>query len=200
MTGAEQGSVAAARATPDLETYRRRVRELVTAARMGHIERVTETAVAIARANGPDERLQHQVELAAVLHDAARDLPDDELVRLGAPADDLERRHPLTLHGRAARSLAATWGVTDEAVLGAIEGHVFGVPPTDAVGMCVYVADVCEPGRGVNDDLRELAMHDLLAAYRRAVVTKVRYLEAAGKPVHPGTLAVYRSLFGEEAR
>lgn len=182
----------------ELEPYCRQVRALVSRARLEHIERVTETAVAIAQANGLDEAQLHQVRLAAALHDAARDLPAADLLRLGGPAGPMEREHPLTLHGRAARTLAASWGVTDEVVLDAIEGHVFGVAPSNAVGMCVYVADVCEPGRGVNQDLRELAMHDLFAAYRLAVASKVHYLEANGKPVHPQTRAVYRSLVGED--
>lgn len=186
-------------AAPDLAPYCRRVRELVSPARFEHIVRVAETAVAIGAANGLPPAALERVALAGVLHDAARDLSAAELARLAPPANELEAGHPLTLHGRAGRALAAAWGVSDEVVLGAVEGHVFGVDPDDAVGMCVYVADVCEPGRGVNDDLRELAMRDLGAAYRSAVRTKVEYLADAGKPIHPATLAIYRSLGGQLA-
>lgn len=179
--------------------YRERVRALVSPARFEHILRVTETARGIAEANRLSGQELAQVTVAALLHDAARDLPNDELMRLAPPANELEARHPLTLHGRAGRRLAEGWGVADEAVLEAIEGHVFGVPAGHNVGMCVYVADVCEPGRGVNDDLRALAMSDLGAAYRAAVESKVTYLQHAGKPVHPDTLATYRQLRGGEA-
>ncbi len=171
-----------------------RVRELVSQDRFEHICRVAETALAIAGGNGLTELERAQVALAAILHDAARDLPDEELLRLAPPAIELEATHPLTLHGRASRRLAEAWGVTDETVLQAVEGHVFGVQLDQPVGMCVYVADVCEPGRGVNGDLLELAMHDLRAAYKGAVEAKVEYLKATGKPIHPATLAIYRSL------
>lgn len=181
-------------ASAELAPYCIRVRELVSAERFGHIERVTETAVAIAEANGLSRVDRDRVALAAILHDAARDLPDEELLRLGLPVDEFEASHPLTLHGRASKRLAETWGVTDPVVLEAIDGHVFGVPLGHRVGMCVYVADVCEPGRGVNDDLRELAIHDLESAYRRAVASKVEYLRATGKAIHPDTLAVFNSL------
>lgn len=180
----------------DLAPYCTHVRGLVSARRLEHIRRVAETAIAIAEANGLSEAQVEKVALAAVLHDAARDLAGPELIRLGRPTNELERSHPLTLHGRAARQLAQEWGVVDEEVLRAVEGHVFGVAPDEPVGMCVYVADVCEPGRGVNDGLLELAMHDLAAAYRQAVRTKVEYLRATGKPIHPDTLAIYRALSG----
>ena len=177
--------------------YCERVRALVGRERWAHVERVAILAETIARANAfsPDEI--RATSLAAVLHDAARDLPDDRLLELAPPANATERDHPITLHGRAARALAASWGVTDERVLNAVEGHVFGVPPGDRIGMAVYVADVSEPGRGVNDDVRALAMTNLPRAYRQALRTKVDYLRSRGKPVHPKTLEVHDQIATE---
>lgn len=120
-------------------------------------------------------------------------------MELAPPELELERRHPLALHGRAARKLAADWGVSDEEVLAAIEGHVFGVPREHQVGMAVYVADVSEEGRGVNEQIRELAMEDLEAAYQLAVRAKVDYLTRTGKEIHPATLAAYRAIVGAPA-
>ena len=174
--------------------YCDRVRALVSPERWGHVTRVAILAETIARANRfrPDQI--RATSLAGVLHDAARDLPAARLFELAPPENDTERRHPLALHGRASRALAASWGVTDGRVLAAVEGHVFGVPEGDRIGMAVYVADVSEPGRGVNDDIREMAMRHLDRAYRRAVRSKVDYLRARGKPVHPKTLEVHDSL------
>jgi predicted HD superfamily hydrolase involved in NAD metabolism len=177
--------------------YCERVRALVTPRRWAHIERVAILAETIARANGFREDEVRATALAAVLHDAARDLPDERLLDLAPPANATERAHPITLHGRAGRALAASWGVTDERVLNAIEGHVFGVPPGDRIGMAVYVADVSEPGRGVNDEVRELAMRTLPRAYRRAVRSKVDYLRSRGKPVHPTTLEVHDQILAD---
>lgn len=174
--------------------YCARVRALVRPERWEHIRRVAIVAETIARANRFSEDEIRATSLAAVLHDAARDLPSERIFELAPPTSVTEREHPLTLHGRAARALAREWGVLDERVLAAIEGHVFGVEPGDRIGMAVYVADVSEPGRGVNDDVRELAMHDLARAYRRAVRTKVDYLRSKGKPVHPRTLEVHASM------
>lgn len=179
---------------PSIAPYCDRVRALLSPERFAHVMRVAEVAEAIALANRFDVWEMRATLLAAVLHDIARELDADALQRLAPPENDLEREQPLALHGRAGRVLAASWGVTDERVLEAIEGHVFGVPLGHRVGMALYIADVSEPGRGVNHDIRQQAMHHLERAYRRAVTTKVRYLQSRGKDVHPRTLAVHDEL------
>ena len=95
----------------DLEA---KVQSLVRPERMEHIRRVAELAREIARNNGLDPERAY---LAGLLHDAARDLPEEELRRLAPPENEVEEAHPLALHGRAARALAASWGVRDEEVL-----------------------------------------------------------------------------------
>ncbi len=171
--------------------YCQRVRMMVSEERFRHVMRVAALAETIAIANAFTGGELRATALAAVLHDVARDLPVERLIELAPPEHDMEREHPLALHGRAGRAIAVSWGVTDERVLNAIEQHVSGPPPGDRVAMAVYVADVSEPGRGVNGEVRELAMRDLARAYRRAVANKVRYLRSHGKAVHPRTLKVY---------
>ncbi len=166
----------------------------VSPGRFAHITRVAELADGIAVRNGFTPAERRATMLAAMLHDVARELPVRELFELAPPRNDVESEHPLTVHGRAGRRIAELWGVADERVLNAIEGHVFGVGLEDRVGMAVYIADVSEPGRNVNADIRQLAMRDLTGAYRRAVQAKVEYLKLVGKPVHPSTLRIYESI------
>mgnify|MGYP001770848924 CR=1 FL=1 len=169
-----------------------RVKPLVRPERLAHILRVAELARRIARANGLDGERAY---LAGILHDAARDLPPERLFELAPPEIPLEREHPKSLHGRAGRRLAEDWGVSDPEVLEAIEGHVYGVDPAYPIAMAVYVADVSEPGRGVNAEIRERALAgDLLGAYREAVETKLRYLESRGIPPHPRTFLAHQKL------
>jgi predicted HD superfamily hydrolase involved in NAD metabolism len=177
--------------------YCARVRGMVRAERFEHVLRVAALAETIGLANGFSRGELRATSLAAVLHDVARDLPEARLRLLAPPENPIERRHPLALHGRAGRAIAAAWGVTDERVLAAIEHHVCGPPPDDRVGMAVYVADVTEPGRGVNHEVRELAMRDLAGAYRRAIECKVRYLRRHGKGVHPRTLKVHAEIVAQ---
>ncbi len=167
---------------------------MVNGERFAHIMRVAALAETIGIANAFTRGELRATSLAAVLHDVARDLGDERLLELAPPENAIERDYPIALHGRAGRAIAASWGVTDERVLDAIEHHVCGPRPGDRVAMAVYIADVTEPGRGVNVDVRELAMHDLARAYKRALESKVRYLRSHGKAVHPRTLKVHDEL------
>ena len=173
-----------------------RVQLMVKPRRFEHVMRVAELAREIARANGVDHQLAYW---AGVLHDVARDLPDGELLRLAPPECAIDAAHPLALHGRAGRTLLEHWGFSgrtqeERTILEAVEDHTTGPRPGNGVSACVYVADVSEPGRGVNAEIRELALHDLSAALRQAIVSKVTYLQGRGIEVHPRTLGTYRSL------
>lgn len=120
------------------------------------------------------------------------------MLELATPENEIERNHPLALHGRAGRRLAEAWGIEDEEVLEAIEGHVYGVRPDHGIGMALYIADVSEPGRGVNHEIREMALSGRLEeAYQKAVVCKVDYLQKKGITPHPRTWAAYQALQGK---
>ncbi|WP_407541482.1 bis(5'-nucleosyl)-tetraphosphatase (symmetrical) YqeK [Deinococcus radiomollis] len=169
---------------------------MVKPRRFEHVMRVAELAREIARANGIDPQLAYW---AGLLHDVARDLPDSELLRLAPPECAIDAAHPLALHGRAGRTLLEHWGFSghtqsERTILEAVEDHTTGPRPGNGVSACVYIADVSEPGRGVNADIRELALHDLPTALRQAIVSKVTYLQGRGIEVHPRTLGAYHSL------
>ena len=89
-------------------------------------------------------------------------------------------------------ALAASWGVRDEEVLEAIEGHVYGVDPENGIGMALYVADVSEPGRGVNEEIR-----DLFAAGADVVQIDEPYMQARPEKARQfGLKALNRALEG----
>lgn len=181
---------------PSGQVWEERVRLMVRPRRFEHVLRVAALAREIARANDLDADRAYA---AGILHDIARDLPDAELLRLAPPECDIDAGHPLALHGRAARTLLERWGYADRVVLEAVEDHTTGPRGGNAVAACVYVADVSEPGRGVNEDIRELALADLGAALEQAIVSKVTYLQGRGILVHPRTLASYHALPGVQA-
>jgi len=153
--------------------------------------RVAELARDIARANHLDEERAY---FSGIVHDIARDLPYGELHRLAPPENDIDARHALAVHGRAGRVLLQRWGLCDEVVLEAVEDHTTGPRGGNLVAVALYVADVSEPGRGVNHDIREMAFSDLSGAFTRSISSKVHYLQGRGIPVHPRTLLAYHNL------
>ena len=181
-------------ALAELPLWQERVRLMVKPRRYEHVLRVAELARQIAEAAHLVAEDIARAYAAGILHDIARDLPESELLRLAPPECDIDCNHPLALHGRAARTLLEHWGYRDEVVLAAVEDHTTGPRGGNRVAACVYIADVSEPGRGVNADIRELALWDLDAALRRSVTSKVTYLQGKGIPVHPRTLAAYHDL------
>lgn len=168
-----------------------RVEQMVKPQRFAHIQRVAALAHDIALAHGLDADRAY---LAGILHDVARDLPNEELLHLAPPESEADANHPMVLHGRAGRVLLERWGISDLEVLDAVEEHVTGPRNGNLLSICVYIADVSEPGRGVNDDIRELAFLDLELAYHKSLTCKVHYLQSKGKVVHPRTLEAYNRL------
>jgi predicted HD superfamily hydrolase involved in NAD metabolism len=171
-----------------LVPWQERVRLMVKPRRFQHILRVAHLSYFIAQANGIDPE---RAFTAGLLHDVARDLSGSELLRLAPPECDLDAQHPLAVHGRAARVLLERWGYDDQQVLEAVEDHTTGPRANNPFSKVVYVADVSEPGRGVNAGIRELAFDDLEAALHLAICSKVDYLQGRGIRVHPRTLEVH---------
>ena len=105
-----------------LAPYCDRVRLRLSPERYAHVLRVAELAEQIALANRFDAGELRATCLAAVLHDVAREETAARLFELAPPESDLEREHPLALHGRAGRAVAEAWGV-DSAEVDAAESR-----------------------------------------------------------------------------
>jgi len=179
---------------PFLQKYCKEVKNSLSRKRFDHVLRVTELASTIATSNGFSKTEVEATILAAFLHDIARELSKEDMFLITKPEIKAEEKHFMMLHGKAARKLAQSWGIDNLDVLESIEGHVLGVYPSNKIGMAVYVADVTEPGRGVNDEIRELAFLDLCAAYKQAINTKINYLKTHSKEIHPHTLRIYEEI------
>ena len=124
-------------------------RERLSAKRYGHTLRVADTAEDLARVHGLD---RGRARLAALLHDAAREMPSEEFLGLAdswnLPVGQPERESPKLLHGPVAAELARReLGVDDGDVLEAIRVHTVGQPGMDPLALVLFVADKIEPAR-----------------------------------------------------
>ena len=173
--------------------------------RYQHTLNVKKMAVKLARRYGVNEE---KAALAALLHDAAKELPKEEMKALMAQypqyAEGGENRPIPVWHGVCAAILARTeWGVTDEAVLSAIACHTAGKPGMTKLDKIVYLADMTSKERdwpGVNK-LRRLEMKDLDAAMLAALKQTNDFVLSQGKPLDPMSKAAYDDILAQvEAR
>jgi len=168
------------------------VRSRLSEKRYGHTLRVAATAEELARAHGLDE---DRARLAALLHDAAREVGPDEFLRIaggwGIPVGEHEWESPKLLHGPVAAGLAEhELGIEDEEVLEAIRAHTTGSPGMGPLSLVLYVADKIEPARDYPSvgRLRELARKDLHGVAAEAIRRAIAHNEGRGRDTHPSSL------------
>lgn len=175
----------------EIQAMYRKVRASLPDKRMRHTAGVIETAIRLAAENGVDPI---KAEIAALLHDCAKYLPDEEL---------LKRSHDPTpvlpvLHAEIGAQLAEReYGVTDPEILRAIRLHTTGDADMTVLDKIIYLADMIEPGRdypSVNAIRAEKTLDKaVLLAMERGLV----YIQQRGFPIHPATLRAINDLGGK---
>src|ERR671921_2090467 len=181
-----------------LEAAEGYARERLSNKRYDHTQRVAETAERLAEIHGLESK---KARLAGLLHDAAREVGKEELLRVAEEDDlavgDFEHERPMLLHGPVAAELARReLGVKDGEILDAVRAHTTGEPEMGPLALTLFVADKVEPGRegpGV-EDLRELARKDLSRSAHAALEASISHNENRGRPVHPKSLETLEGL------
>ena len=179
-------------------------RERLSDERYEHALRVADTAEYLAKLHGLDPR---RARLAGLLHDTAREVGKEELLRVAEeaklPVGDFERERPILLHGPVAAVLSRKdLGVQDMEVREAVRVHTTGEPGMRTLALALYVADKIEPDRdqpGV-EDLRKLAFESLHRAARSALEGSIAHNEQRDRPTHPKSLETLRWLASGDER
>jgi predicted HD superfamily hydrolase involved in NAD metabolism len=160
--------------------------------RYEHTLRVADTAEDLALAHDLDA---DRARLAALLHDAAREMGPEEFLYLAdkwhLQVGDPERQSPKLLHGPVAAELAKReLGVDDEEVLQAVRTHTTGRPGMGPLALVLYVADKIEPSRDYPSvgRLRTLARLDLNGVAAESLRRAIAHNEERGKATHPASL------------
>ena len=185
----------------ELKQAKELVRSRLSDKRYEHTINVKKMAVKLAKHYGTDPE---QAALAALLHDAAKELPKDEMraIMQAHPeyAQGGEARPTPVWHGICAAILARTeWGVTDEAVLSAIACHTAGKAGMTQLDKILYLADMTSAERdwpGVNK-LRKLELKDLDLAMLAALRQTNDFVLSQGKPLDPMSKAAYDEIKAE---
>ena len=136
-------------------------------------------------------------QIAALLHDIAKYLPNDLLKEKleSAKETDYLNYSPLVWHAPVGAIVAKeTYQIKDSDILNAIKYHTTGKAAMTTLEKIVFLADYIEPNRtqpGV-EEIRKLATKDLDVAVAQTLADTVAYLSSKGKgDIHPDTLAAY---------
>ncbi len=134
-------------------------------------------------------------EIAALLHDFAKDYNEEQLREyIGQHdiiVDNILMKTYELLHGKVGASIARIeFGISNQDILNAIENHTTGRRGMSNLEKIIYLADFIEKGRkypGV-EQLRKLADENLDEAVLMALNNTISYVINTGKLLHPNTL------------
>ena len=170
-------------------------------ARFRHCRDVSQTAVRLA------ERWDADIEkarLAGILHDCARNLKGEELLKtsrqFGMIPSPLELLQPALIHAPLGAIIAERrFGISEPQVLKAIRRHTTGAPQMTLLDKVIYLSDCIEPGRNFSGvrKIRDMAVEDLDAAVLLAYEHSILFVVANGGLLHPNTVEGRNSLLME---
>ena len=139
--------------------------QLLDAKRLAHSLAVCEAAVVLAERFGADK---NKACLAALLHDCARGLDDEQLKTYcddnGIELDDYMKNEINPVHALVGADMARRhFGINDEEVLSAIKNHAVGCEKMTLLDKIIFIADGIEPNRAGKDadEARNAAEKDL---------------------------------------
>ncbi|GAA0457332.1 bis(5'-nucleosyl)-tetraphosphatase (symmetrical) YqeK [Alkalibacillus silvisoli] len=173
-------------------------KEVLPTKRYEHVERVTHTALDLAKNFQANE---HGVGLAAALHDYAKHM-DRGLLKhwiessVDLPKDLLNYHHELW-HGPVGAKMVEKWFRLEQPdILNAIRWHTTGRANMGLVEKIVFLADYIEPNRQFEAvyEARELAQTDLNRACHYALKQSILFLMEKRQPIYPDTFHAYNEL------
>ena len=157
-----------------------------------HTLGVAEEAQKLAAVYG-DAELVKKAEYAGLLHDCAKDYPDDIKKRFckkyHVTVDDVMKKQLGLIHPFLGAEVAKReYGVEDEDIIGAIRWHTTGKPEMTVLEKIVFIADYIEPNRKPFDGLekaRKLAYEDLDKAMAYILESTIEYVKERNRALHP---------------
>ncbi|MDR0846608.1 MAG: bis(5'-nucleosyl)-tetraphosphatase (symmetrical) YqeK [Lactobacillales bacterium] len=178
----------------NIDYITREVEAEVNPKRFAHILRVEEMARRLAvRWNYDEERAA----LAAVLHDYAKDVSDEEFrrrLKRGDYPEVFKDYGNEIWHGWIGADIVAEkFDIHDEEILNAIRRHTTGDTTMTLLDKIIFVADYIEEGRDLPEveEARRLAFVDLDAAVQLELANTINFLNKKGARIFPLTQEVF---------
>ena len=180
----------------DLKAYQKKIKHEMDDGRYQHTLGVMYTCAALAMRYEYDIQ---KAELAGLLHDCAKCIPNGKKLKLcekhNIQISETERRNPFLLHAKLGAFLAMDrYGVEDKEIISAILNHTTGKPNMSLLDKIVYVADYIEPRRSKAENLeeiRKLAFLDLDQALYQILSDTLKYLDKGSGEIDNMTMKAY---------
>lgn len=175
------------------ETMDNKLQSALSIKRYKHTLGVVEEAVKLAKLYGVDEQ---KAKVAALLHDCAKDYPDDMKKRLckefHIQLDNIMKAQIDLSHPFLGAKVAKTeYQVDNGEILEAIRYHTTGKKNMSMLDKIIFIADYIEPNRKVFkelEEIRRLAYTDIDKAMKLALETTIEYTKERNQKLHPLTL------------
>ena len=170
-----------------IKEIQEKLRKDVTEKRYRHICAVMIRAAVLAEIHKVN---YEKVQLAALLHDCAKNIPKPILHLLADDDTDVEN----VLHAPAGAVIASMrYNIKDQEILRAIRLHCTGDANMSNLDMLVYLADMTERTRNFPsvENIRKVSENRLEYGMRTALEHMLRYLENSGTDIHPATRKAY---------
>lgn len=180
------------------EQAKKLVKKNLSDKRYTHTKNVKKMAVKLAKRWGADPE---KAALAAILHDAAKELPKEQLLQIfkenAIISENAPSRPAPVWHGVAAAILCETrWDVHDPEVLSAIRCHTTGKPGMSLLDKIIYLADMTSAERefpGV-EALRKEEFEDLDKALCHALKRSIDFVKEKGGRLDAQSVAAYEEM------
>ena len=172
------------------------IKHLMEEPRFKHTLGVEDVACDLALIHGCDI---NKACIAGILHDCAKGLSDEELIRecnrYDLPITDAERQKKLLLHAKVGAAYAEDkFGITDEDILNAIRYHTTGRAGMTLLEKIIFIADYIEPNREPLpriDRIRWEAYNHLDTAVTMISENMLLYLRDIGSVIDIRTIETY---------
>lgn len=143
-----------------------------------------------------------KAEIAALLHDCAKYLTEEEMYKYCKTYDinlsDIELSNPALVHQKLGAIFAKTrYGIDDKMILDAIECHTTGKPNMTMLEKIIYIADYIEPGRDMHTKpfslkkIRKKVVKDIDAAILMTLENQIFYLKSSNLTIDSITVDTY---------
>ncbi len=180
----------------DLIKLEKKMKNYLDYQRYQHTLGVKYTAACMGMVHGGDSVT---LQLAGLLHDCAKCIPDEKKLRLcgkyGITASHYEMTHPYMLHAKLGAYLAKKkFDIRDPEVLSAITWHTTGKAAMTVPEKIIYIADYIEPGRNKAprlEEIRKMAFKDLDECMYLILHDTLTYLKTAEKEIDTVTESAY---------